>query len=54
MTHALLRALALLEHARDGEHHEAGAGEGQVQGERGRVVRRLRQFRQEAHNRQTT
>ncbi len=50
----LLFFCALCEHPGDGEHHEGGAGEGQVQGEGGGVVRRLGQSRQEGYDWQTT
>ena len=43
----LLFLCALCEYPGDGEHHEGGAGEGQVQGEGGGVVSRLGQSRQE-------
>ena len=41
----LLLFCALCEYPGDGEHHEGGAGEGQVQGEGGGVMRRLGQSR---------
>ena len=53
MTYLLLLG-ALCENAGDGEHHEGGAGERQIQGKGGWVVCRLGQSRQERYNWQTT
>ncbi len=54
MSDGVIAVLAFLEDSGDGEGHQPFRSEREIEGERGRVVQRLRQILQEREYAQTT